>query len=830
MYGRSFPQPNDVDEAEDEAAGEADAESIAVSEPPPPASRVDEHGSKVLHMEVDGPSTSGPSKPKDIGRAPVEYQVGSSAGQDELHKASRESPGGASFVTARTHQQGKQSFKESNPEPLSPIADESPTSEEPPIADRRSSSTTSLIPHDGVQKSKFRGSKRGNSRSSQSETQLPKLQDAAPEEYIDPTGPNAVQQRQRRHLGSGLVRFNVSDEVANGQAQVKARLAHATRHRSPMHFRRGKAKPGEIVKVEKMLVRVDSTLQQLPDDYDENDSLKTESRTVEKWREFVVVCRASSNAGSEYSLQMYQSRVIPAVRDTRVEKRSKHEIPLVRKTTKVNLYSSLDKTVVIWVPWKKGTMMYILRPRSAASSVEWYTFLHTVLGWQRSSTLQINVPDLNVSLRLDDPFQQLEASIDTVQEGEGNDAAIVQTMTAEKAVASNLMGRCIEMLQDCPEWENVLATWLKHEKMGLAWKRYDRLEWIHGANEQKMYGTMAMQKSHELELRPKQHYPTSVHNKGENPTEEPSPVEGFLIRLTSQRGREQRFGKMFFKRLYFASHNEFLFFCRPSRALPPPPPKLPVTKGAQIPSASQIVDKTPLIYAVDPFPLQDGQLGWLKDGPSAREKHDQDAYDEAERKVNTLLQADGFVNLCHVTRLRHVVRGSTPADQTAEEGPDVDFHQEVDDTPEDDGRTDGFDDKRTFELVMKNGLIIRLQAYNKQTKREWMMRLDQLVRYWKVRKNDDVHQYKLVRHANLENLNVDEEMESWLGQFARKWEVSRSEASPQLYNVCNISLCRTIRVSKNSIHHRISADNNPPSFPVCSTASQSATPPSSAAA
>ena len=796
MYGHSFPQPEDVEEPQDKAAGEAETESVAVSEPPPPASRVDDQGSTVLQMDVDAPPAPEPSpQPGNLERARVDSKGGSSTAQEEQAKVFGESPGAASFITARSHQPRQQKSKASNTEPLTPIADESPTAEEPPTADKRSSSTTSLLPHDDGRNPKFKGSRSGKSRSSRSETQLPKLQDEAPEEYIDPAAPDAVQQRQRRQLGSGLVRFNVSDEVANGQAQVKARLAHAARHRSLVHFRRGRVNPGEIVKMEKMLVRVDSTMQQLPDDYDENDSLKTESRTVEKWREFVVVCRASTNADAEYSLQMYKSRVIPAVEKTQVSKRSTHEIPLIRKATKVNLYSSLDKTVVVWLPWKNGTMIYILRPRSPASSVEWYTFLHSVLGWQRSSTLQINVPDLNVSLRLDDPFQQLEASRDATQEGEENDVAIVRTMAAEKAVASNIMACCVEMLQDSPEWEDVLKAWLKHEKMGLAWKRYDRLEWVHGANEQKMYGTMAMQKSHELELRPKQHYPTSIHPKGEDPKEEPAPVEGFLIRLTSQRGRVQRFGKMFFKRLYFASHNEFLFFCRPAKALPPPPPKLPVTKGAKIPSASQIVDKTPLIYAVNPFPLNDGQLSWLKDGASAREKHDQDAYDEAERKVNTLLQTEGYINLCHVTRVRHVVRGSTPADQTVDEGPEVDFHQEVDDTRADDGKTDEFDDKRTFELVMRNGLIIRLQAYNKQTKREWMIRLDELIKYWKVRKIDDINQYKLVRHANLENLNVDEEMESWLGQFARKWEVSRSEASPQLYNVCNIALCRTIKVS-----------------------------------
>ena len=795
MYGHSFPQPEDVDEPGDEAAGGQGAGSVAVGEPPQAVKGEDGNGSTVLKPGVDAPSAPGRSpQHEELVSAQGDPKPDSSVTRKKEPKPPEEVPGASSFVTARTHQPGQRKTKSTNIESLSPIADESPTAEEPPPTEP-SNSMTSLIPHGESQQVKSKGPKSARSRASRSDTQPPELQNEPPEEYIDPAGSNAVQFHERRHFGTGLVHFDVSDEVANGEAQIKARLAHATRHRSLVHFRRGRVNPGEIVKMEKMLVRVDSTMQQLPPDYDENDSLRTESRTVEKWREFVVVCRASTDADTEFSLQMYKSRVIPAVEKTHVQKRSTHEIPLLPKSTKVNLYSSLDKTVVIWLPWKTGTMIFILRPRSAASSVEWYTFLHSALGWKRSPTLQINVPDLNVSLRLDDPFEKLEASRNAAQEGGGNDAVIVRTMAAEKAVASNIMKRCIAMLEDCPEWANVLDTWMKHEKMGLAWKRYDRLEWVHGANEQKMYGTLAMQKSHELELRPKQHYPTSIHGEDKTPIEEPAPVEGFLIRLTSQRGREQRFGKMFFKRLYFATHNQFLFFCRPAKALPPSPPKLPMTEGAKIPSASQIVDKTPLIYAVNPYPLNEGRLSWLKEGNSAKQKHDQDAHDEAERKSNTLLQAEGYINLCHVIRVRNVLRGSTPADQNVDEGPDVDFHVEVDDTPEDDGKTDEFDDHRTFELVMKNSLVIRLQAYNKQTKREWMTRLHKLIKYWDIRKTDDINQYKLVRHANLEKLNVDEEMESWLGQFAKKWEVSRSEASPQLYNVCNISLCRTINVS-----------------------------------
>ena len=98
-------------------------------------------------------------------------------------------------------------------------------------------------------------------------------------------------------------------------------------------------------------------------------------------------------------------------------------------------------------------------------------------------------------------------------------------MEAERAVAGEIIARCMKMLENDPEWANVLEAWLHNEKMGLAWKRYDRLEWVHGANEQKMYGTIAMQRSHELELRPKQHYPT-VAKSDDASLEEPAPVEG----------------------------------------------------------------------------------------------------------------------------------------------------------------------------------------------------------------------------------------------------------------------------------------------------------------
>lgn len=509
--------------------------------------------------------------------------------------------------------------------------------------------------------------------------------------------------------------------------------------------------------------------------------------------------------------------------------RSVHEILLNRKTTKVNLYSSLDKTVVVWVSAKDGTMIFILRPRSQVNSVEWYTFLRNTLGWGRSSELQVNVPDLSLTLYLENPFQQLEAQRDAAgASSDGDDAAILKTMMEEQAVAGNIIKSCMQKLEKNPEWQELLKSWSMTKKMGLAWKRYDRLEWVHGAHEQKMYGTVGMQKSHSLELRPKQHYPTSVvlhrsrfvdwadstqtSHQGTNAEQpardvpmthpnpqsmtEPSAVEGFLIRLTSQRGQDRQMGRMFYKRLYFSTHDQFLCFSTPAKAIPPPPPRLPMTDRSAVPSAQQIREKMPLIYAIVPFRLENGEIAWLQASNSAtRRSHDQDAFDEAQRKVNTLLRADGYVDLCKVVAVRSVIRGTVPADRNIDRGDEVDFNQDVTNTERDDGDVRSFDDSRTFELVLHNGLVVRLEAFNVETRREWVTRLRALVRYWKLRKATDLELLSSGRQANLARLHIDEQYESYVGQFAQKWEVSKALASAELFHMCGISCCRTVSVS-----------------------------------
>ncbi|KAJ5428885.1 hypothetical protein N7445_010339 [Penicillium cf. griseofulvum] len=600
----------------------------------------------------------------------------------------------------------------------------------------------------------------------------------------------------QRNLTRKMAKFNLDDNLGHKKEKMRSKIAKAQDTISANRPHRRKVQDGEIVKVEKMLVCVEETLQTtLPADYTENDSLRMETRMVDKWREFLVVCRKISAEHTPFAIQMYRTRVIPDVQRPNSKTPPYYEVRLSHKDTHVNLYSPLDKTIVIWRPCKRGTKIFILRPKSAVHSTEWYTFIRQVLGWRRPASLPINVPDLGVSLIFKNPFNQLEAKLEADNSDSEHTAAVADRSAVDhRFAAATIIRVCMDMLEGRTEWVEVLKAWSKTEKMGLAWKRYDRLEWVFGVNEENMYGTMAMQSSHELELRPRHHYSTTIRHRGIQ--EEPAPIEGFLVRLTSQKGVHQRMNKMFFKRLYFFTQDHYLFFCRPAKALPPQPPKCASPEDGSIPTAREILDQMPLSWDIDPYPLEGGEITWLSSGNREFVKrHDEEAYAHVQRNIHNISQADGCIDMRRVQEVRHVYRGSCPADPNIGEGPAVDFHPEPRDSRQDDGATREFDDDRTFEMVLDNGLVIRLQAYNDATRDEWIKRLDALVKYWHTRCTEDATELQAVRNRNLKLLDIDEAMESIVGQFAKKWEVKKAEASPHLHNMCSLSGCRTIKMS-----------------------------------
>ncbi|KAA8895533.1 Pleckstrin homology domain-containing protein [Sphaerosporella brunnea] len=585
-----------------------------------------------------------------------------------------------------------------------------------------------------------------------------------------------IQSKASTHLdrvSGGLVRFNTGtteasmaerDRIAQ---QTMAGLNRARSLRIGRKRRSSVRQDGEIIKMDSMLVRIEVTNMSVPEEYDENESLKVETRCADKWREYVVVCRECDDPDAPMALRLYKSRTIPAVDKQHVSSRSTREIPLNPKSTKANLYSSLDKTLVVWLPYRRGTLIYIMRPRCASTSVEWYSFLRAALGEPRCKSLQVAVPDLTLTITIPNPFDQ-EDHAHYNDEGE-------ITSFEQKTVASAILKKSMDIIEGVTEWEDVTEHWKMNERMGLAWRRYDRLEWVHGVNEQRMDGSIAMQKTHELELRPKTHYPTeSVLEDGSKMTE-PPPVEGFLVRLTSARGRGERLGRKFQKKQYWATHDQYLCYCRPGRAQPPPPPP-----------PSSTPDGTPLIYGVAPYKLdENGEIEWLTNPtPGPVEKKDEEAYLEAERKVNLMLMAEGFVDLVQAVKVGRVGRGTSDVDGTEDSEASAAAAVDAD------------DDETCFEITLENGLVIRLQAFNSETRDEWIHRLSELITYWHARDREDLTIIRRTRDTNLKQLNMDEQLESLMGQFGRKWEVSsHTIASGEIFNVCGLSSCRTITMS-----------------------------------
>ncbi|KAF3405522.1 hypothetical protein DPV78_002903 [Talaromyces pinophilus] len=661
----------------------------------------------------------------------------------------------STFVTARETLPGEEEFL--SPSITKTTIDEPRVSRDSGAASRRmlspersshvpstlhytdAGSTASLLPH-----------RNDVETSSAVSTKTLQPQDPQPHDVQSAEPVSGPQDRVR----AKIARFNLDDNVLDQQQRIRSRIERTQDKVSANRPHWSKESKGEMVRAQKMLVRVEETSQELPSDYSENVSLRTETREIKKWREYVVVCRKALEDNAPFTLKMYKTRVIQDVEKS--PKSAYYEIPMNRKTTKVNLYSALDKTWAIWHPYKRGTRIYILRPRSSAHAMEWYTFIRQTLGWHRPTSLLINVPDLDISVILKDPFGR--TPVDNKK-----------SRGKETLVAESIVAHCIDVLKSRSEWSEVLDRWSKTSKIGLAWKRFDRLEWIHGSNEEHMYGTIGMQTSHDLELRPKYHYPSMIKTDGEE-EEEPAPIEGFLVRLTSQQGVQQRLGKEFSKRQYYFSQDRFLCFCKPAKALPPHPPDTGYA-DTTIPTYQEIFERNPLQYDILPYPVQEGDITWLASGNAEfLRRRDEEAIAQFGRNIANLQNAEGLIDLCQVNDVR-ISRDSNGL------GADNDTAES------------------RFELVLSNNLVVRFKTYNDETRNEWVKRLSALVRYWKNRVKADAEELKTIRQHNLKILNIDERMESLFGQFASKWEVRRAEASPHLYNMCHLSGCRSIKMS-----------------------------------
>ncbi|CAG8606842.1 497_t:CDS:2 [Acaulospora morrowiae] len=484
--------------------------------------------------------------------------------------------------------------------------------------------------------------------------------------------------------------------------------------------------PGSVIEEDRMLVRVERDYHTQVPQMHESSSQNLVYSTG--WREYIVKLRPEK-------IELYKN------------KKDKVDKVVFSSKTKLSLYSTVDYTLALIDPYEHGTKVIILRPKTRSLSAKWYLLLRGLFPESVvkpiPSVCEVSVPDLNVKIRI--PLE------------DGDRAFRVTAEEVTKVVLDQLSG--------VSEWEDVLNEWMEHGDLRLCWKRYDRLEWIiwekNDGNVDRndlLVCPQFIERTHHLQLRVTQHYPTSVTLADGSKLMEPPPAEGYLIRITNNKGRKKNA-----KRLYFSTHDYYFFYMKPFSMCPPPPPK---TDSLDTNGENQCIDKRPLIYAI--APQIQGQV----------EENGTFMKADLKRRYKQVVSAIGFINLIEVVEVRPH-RNDNNGDHKYAEGEGRERETQGKGSP--------------FELVMKNNKIIVLQAYSHETRDEWIKRLSDLVRYWKARVESDAQTRINMLKINQSNENQDEDHVSMVdGDIQEHFNNFKSYANPAVWHWCTLNGCRDL--------------------------------------
>lgn len=443
-----------------------------------------------------------------------------------------------------------------------------------------------------------------------------------------------IEQGRKNKSALGIVPFRTGDDECDEAMQLPDVDISLQKHFRP---RAGGDDDGEVIRMERMLVRVEySPSPDLGDTYDESKSEMIETRVLDKWREYVVVARRTRERDIPVVIHICKNRIIRATEKSVKRERFSRLIPISIKNTHANWYSTLDKSIVLWRPHpKKGTLIYLLRPRLVYSSTEWLAFVLRLLGRKPGPSVSIHVPDIGLSLALKIPRQF---------NYDESDLSSNFVRRRHRPLENVVIEAALESLEQNPEWSSIVKYWQNNARLGLAWRLHERLEWVFGANAANIRGQWTMGSSYGLELRPRIHYPTLVWPASQPPVTEPFPVEGFLVRLTPDNGGIRRFSDMFYKRLYFTTHDHLLCYCKPNRALVPLPQCAWNIDFDNPPSAEELSRIIPNIFNVEPLKAENNHFTWIG-GKKNQNFHNMVAYNESERRLNVLLRVEVFTSL-----------------------------------------------------------------------------------------------------------------------------------------------------------------------------------------
>ena len=109
--------------------------------------------------------------------------------------------------------------------------------------------------------------------------------------------------------------------------------------------------------------------------------------------------------------------------------------------------------------------------------------------------------------------------------------------------------------------------------------------------------------------------------------------------------------------------------------------------------------------------------------------------------------------------------------------------------------------RSVINIETSNGLLLKLLATSATVAEEWVIKLKQMISYWKNKQREDTERLLKIRRSNAGLLMLNGEEETKIGENTLRWIVEHGRADEQTFNANGISLSRPL-IQKGPLYQK----------------------------
>lgn len=552
-------------------------------------------------------------------------------------------------------------------------------------------------------------------------------------------------------------------KARKGGSRVKLKVAHKILSRF---------KPGEIVRVDRMLVQIlradEFTLMV---HYSEKST--SELRITRRWREYNVVLRKADDLLALLTVQFYDAK-----RGKRFEEKPDYKIHLL-PNVRVGFFSHCDRTISVTQTLDTGARVALINAKYENVAFTWLFIVKGILEGDEEVVFNISFPGIRQQISIPmHPSMIKEITrtlphleIDTLDYGYHISQGVLPNYLRDRIYAK--LSHATHFIEEVKEW---LA---KNPEPWFCYKLYDRVEWVPRDSKSFLIMHKLWHKSHSLNIRQASRPPLSIEDHHGTVWGKPYPIEGFLGRATNTSGNEVSNFRVFYKISYFYTVENILFLSKMFNAIPPSP-----TNGLRDPDEEDAM--LPEFFIKDPYEVdKHGHIPWLNlPDFTNRDKH---TVDELERKIVQIVRADAMIDLLQVKHIKLHSYKKLFKEQLYfhcmfwHSSPRILDDENIIDC--------------ALELELQNDSRFILMAPSRACIDEWLRRLNELVAYYKIAEGHRVFLALKNRQRNMETLDFSEYVDSNFVNESHGFETPFSVANDHIFDMSAISMSSCILMS-----------------------------------